>query len=374
MDPLDLRAEMPALDDVVYLNTGAASPSPRRVVKAMTECIERQQYAAPAAEGMYPALFSSLDDSRARLADFFGVAPEEIALTQSTADGINRVASALSWKPGNVVVRTDCEHSAGILPWKRLADLHGIEIRVLKTDRGRLNLDDVREVVAGADLLCLSSIAWNYGTRFPIEEVAEIAHDAGARVLVDAVQSPGQVAVNLDEWGVDFAVGAGHKWLCGPWGAGFVYVNETATEALEPRRVGYRSVVEANASEYTFETGAHRLEVGTTSPAPHAGLRAALDALDAIGLDTIEERIEGLTDRLKTGIDDERLLSPRAHESGLVTIAVEDPNATIERLSTEGIRIRSLPSPEAIRVSVHAFNTTEDVDTLLTVLHEDVSF
>ena len=365
MDPLDLRRDIPALDEMTYLNTGAASPASRTVVEAATDEIERQQYVAPTEEGMYPALFASLDDSRARIADFLGAEPDEIALTQSTADGIARVASALPWREGDVVVRTDCEHSAGVLPWKRLRDLYGIEIRELETTRGRLDLDAVRETVAGADLLCLSSITWNYGTRLPIEEIVAIAHDAGARVLVDAVQSPGQVGVDVTEWGADFAVGAGHKWLCGPWGAGFLYVSEDATAALEPTRMSYRSVAEPDGEAYTFAAGARRLEIGTTSPAPHAGLKAAIDCIESIGLDTIENRIERLTDRLKAGLDDETLPSPREYESGLVTISVDDPEATVERLSQNGIRIRALPSPAAVRASVHVFNTADDIDALL---------
>lgn len=368
MDPLELRADMPALDDVTYLNTGAASPAPQRVVETMSDCIERHQYAAPTDEGMYPALFDAFEDTRETIAAFLGAEADEIALTRSTADGINRVASALPWQAGDVVVRTDCEHSAGILPWKRLRDLSDIEVRELETTRGRLDLDAVRELAMDADLFCLSSLTWNYGTRFPIEEIVDIAHDAGARVLVDAVQSPGHVDVDVTDWGADFVVGAGHKWLCGPWGAGFLYVTDDATAALEPRRVGYRSVTEPNAEDYTFAAGARRLEVGTASPAPHVGLSAAIDYIESIGIDTIENRIERLTGRLKAGIDDERLLSPRTYESGLVTIAVDDPEATVERLSREGIEIRSLPSPAAIRTSVHVFNTTEDIDALLTHL------
>lgn len=368
MDLLDLRADIPALSDVVYLNTGAASPSPRSVVDATIECIERQQYAAPVEGGMYQALYATLDEARATIADFLGATADEIALTQSTADGINRIATALPWTAGDVVVRTDCEHSAGILPWNRLADLYDIEVRVLETERGRLDPETFAEAVADAKLCCLSSISWNYGTRFPIREAVDVAHEAGTRVLVDAVQSPGQVDVDVTEWGADFAVGAGHKWLLAPWGAGFLHVDADATAALEPRRVGYRGVVDPNAPEYTFAAGARRLEVGTASPAPHAGLQAAIHTLESVGIDTVERRIERLTDRLKAGIDDEALLSPHTYESGLVTIAVDDPDATVERLADAGIRIRSLPDPAAVRASVHAFNTAEDVDTLLTHL------
>ena len=368
MDPLDLREAIPALDEITYLNTGAASPAPRPVVEAVTDCVEHHQYVAPAAEGMYPALFAAFDDARETVAEFLGADPDEIALTRSTADGINRIATALPWQAGDVVVRTDCEHPAGILPWERLADRHGVETRVVETIRGRLDRDGLASALDGADLLCLSSITWNYGTRFPIAEIVEMAHDAGARVLVDAVQSPGQTTVDLDAWGADFVVGAGHKWLLGPWGAGFLYVADDATAALEPQRVGYRSVADPNDLEKGFAAGARRLEVGTASPAPHAGLMAAIECLDSIGFDTIEGRIERLTDRLKQGLDGDALLSPRAYESGLVTVDVDDPEATVERLASHDIRVRSLPSPDAIRVSVHAFNTAEDVDRLLSAL------
>jgi cysteine desulfurase/selenocysteine lyase len=364
MDPLDLREDIPALDDATYLNTGAASPAPTSVVDAATDEIERQQYVAPAGEGAYPALFETFADTRERVAEFLGADTDEIALTNSTADGIGRIATALPWQEGDVVVRTDCEHSAGILPWKRLRDMYGVEVRVLKTEAGRIDRDRAIEVLSGADLFCLSSITWNYGTRLPIADLTDIAHDAGARVLVDAVQSPGQVAVDVSEWGADFAVGAGHKWMCGPWGAGFLYVNDEATAALDPDRVGYRSVTDPNADDYEFAAGAKRLEVGTTSPAPYAGLQAAIDCIESIGIDTVESHIERLTDRLKEGIDDDRLLSPREYESGLVTVAADDPEATVERLAGEGIVVRSLPSPAAVRASVHAFNTDEDIDAL----------
>lgn len=367
MEPAEFRAAIPALSECVYLNTGAASPSPTGVVEAVESCLEHHEYAAPAAEGMYSAADSVFDETREAVADLLGADAHEIALTESTADGIGRIASAIDWTAGDAVVRTDCEHPAGVLPWRRLADTRGIEVRVVGTDRGRLDRDALVEQVDGARLLCLSSLSWNYGTRFPIREAVEIAHDAGAQVLVDAVQSPGQMAVDVEEWGADFVAAAGHKWLCGPWGAGFVYVADGATVSLEPERIAYRSVVDPGAADYEFKPGAQRLEIGTTSPAPYAGLRSAIETIERVGLETIESHVARLTDRLKDGLG-ERLLSPTAYESGLVTFADETPERTVERLADAGVRIRSLPEPEALRASVHVFNTAADIDTLLSEL------
>jgi len=109
---------------------------------------------------------------------------------------------------------------------------------------------------------------------------------------------------------------AGHKWVLGPWGAGFLYVDREAATELAPRAVGYRSVEDPNADEIVFKEGAKRFEVGSTTPAAHVGLIEALDAIDAVGIATIEDRIASLTDRLKDGVPDDRLLSPREYESG----------------------------------------------------------
>jgi len=367
MRPADLRAEMPALDGLVYLNTGASGPSPRRVVDAATGFLERHAYEAPGGEGMYPVAWDELDRTREAVADLLNASPGEIALTQSTADGISRVANALPWAAGDTVVRTDLEHAAGVLPWRRLADTAGIDVRVHETERGRLDLDALEAQLRDADLLCLSSLAWNYGTRLRVSEAVDLAHEAGARVLVDAVQSPGQMDIDVREWGADFVAGAGHKWLLGPWGAGFLYVAEEAIETLQPDHVGYRSVEEPNAEGYRYHGNARRLEIGTLSPAPYAGLSEAIRTMEAIGLPTVEARIETLTDRLKEGLGD-RLVGPEAYESGLVTFEADDPEKTVGSLSESGIVVRSLPYPEAVRASVHAFNSEEDIDALLDAL------
>jgi selenocysteine lyase/cysteine desulfurase len=365
MTPEELRSSIPALSETTYMNTGASGPSPQRVVAAAEDCLEHHEYRAPADEGMYTAAWDRFDETREAVAAHVGASPAEVALTQSTTDGINRIACALGWDAGDAVVRTDLEHSAGILPWERGRKRHGIDVRVVETDRGRLDLDAVKDAVEGASLVVLSSLSWNYGTRLPVSEVVDVAHDAGARVLVDAVQSPGQVPVDVREWGADFVAAAGHKWLLGPWGAGFLYVREDVADELSPAYVGYRSVEDANETEYRFKSGARRFEVGTTSPAPYAGLRAAIDVIEDVGYDAITDRVRTLTDYLKEELGDDRLLSPREYESGLVTFEADDPEALVERLDGDGIKIRSLPYPEAVRASLHAFNTREDVDRLL---------
>ena len=365
LSPADLRADIPATDDVAYFNTGASGPSPRRVVDAICEGQAAHAYDSPGGAGMYPAAYDQFDRTREAVADLLGANPDEIALTQSTTDGVNLIAGSLDWQPGDVVVRTDVEHPGGILPWRRLEDTHGVEVRVVGNDQGSFDLDDFADAVADARLVCLSSLAWNYGTQLPVEEVTALAHEAGARVIVDAVQSPGQMPVDVADWNVDFLAGAGHKWLLGPWGAGFLYVDEDALDAVHPQRVGGRSVVESTAHDYEFEPTAARLEVSTKSVASYAGLEAAIRTIGDVGIDTVQARIRELTDRLKAGLPDDALVSPRGYESGLVSFRVDDPEAFVERVKAEGIVIRQLPYPDCVRASVHVFNTPAEIDALL---------
>jgi len=362
----DLRADVPALGEAAYFNFGAHGPSSESVVEAASAFVADHEYGSGTTDP-YERAFETYETVRERVADFVGAEPDEIALTESTTDGITRIAGAIDWTPGDVVVRTDLEHPAGVLPWKRL-EREGVEVRVVETEGGRIDREAYAEAVADARLVCFSAITWTHGTRLPVADLVEIADEAGAFTLVDAVQSPGQVAMDVSAWGADAVAAAGHKWLLGPWGSGFLYVDREAAADLAPRAAGYRSVEDPDGDEIAFKPGAKRFEVGTTTPAAHAGLVEALDAIDAVGLPAIEDRIASLTDRLKDGVPDDRLLSPREYESGLVTVDVDDPEATVERLADEGIVIRSLPHPDGIRASVHAVSTEAEIDRLVDAL------
>lgn len=370
MDLQTLRDGIPALDEATYLNWGASGPSPRRVVERIETALEYHEFDAPNREGMYPAAFDIYDDTRDAVASFVDGSPEDIALTQSTTQGINRIANAISWSPDDEVVITDVEHSAGRLPFYRLERDLDVTVTVLETDGGRIDVDELARAAGDATLVCFSAVDWIYGRRHPVAEIVDAIDEAGAISLVDAVQVPGQMEMDVEGWGADIVAAAGHKWLLGPWGAGFLHVDESVAETLQPKSVGYRSVEEPNEAAFTYKSGARRFELGTNSPAPYAGLQEAISIITQVGVHEIEERIRSLTEYLKDGIAADRLRSPPSFHSGLVSISTSDPNATVERLATSGVQIRSLPRPETVRVSLHAVNTESDVDAVLAELSE----
>lgn len=369
LTPMELRADVPALDEEAYFNYGAHGPSPRYVVERAESFLADHEFTVPATGDPYQHAFDTYDEVRERVAQFVNAAPAEIALTESTTAGINAVADGISWDDGDVVVRTDLEHPAGTLPWRRL-ERAGVEVRTVPTEGGRIDRDAFADAVRDAKLACFSAITWTHGTRLPVAELVEIAHDAGALALVDAVQVPGQAELNVDAWGADAVAAAGHKWLLGLWGGGFLYVDRAVASELTPRRVGYRSVDDPSDPAVSFAPGAERFEVGSANPAPHVALSEAMDTVRAVGITTIRDRIAALTERFTDAVPEERLLTPTPADSGLVTVDARDPQATVERLAGDGITVRSLSDPDAVRVSIHAVNTAEEVDRLADALVE----
>ncbi len=367
-DPDGLRDSIPALgpENGAYFNTGASGPSPRPVMDAMAEFHQEQKGRMPAGEWTYELGFGAYEASRKAVASHVGADPEEIALMGSTGDGLSAVAAALDLDSGDTIVRTDLEHPAGTLPWAALERRRNVEVRELKTEAGRIDLASFADRIGDADVVCFSSLSWNYGTRLPVQELADIASETGAFTLVDAVQEPGQGPLDFTSWGVDAVVASGHKWLLGPWGSGILYVNRDVVEELQPAQVTYRSVsgTAGCPSEYELATGAARFERGTSAPAPYVGLAAAIRVSDTIGPDVIRDRSLRLANRLVARLPEASVVSPLDPESGLVTVAVEEPDETVERLETDGLAIRSLTDPKAIRASVHAFNTEQEIDRL----------
>jgi cysteine desulfurase/selenocysteine lyase len=363
--PTALRSTIPVLDGEVYFNWGASGPSPEYVVDSVTAAQEYQEYRAAGDEGLYVAAMDVYDVAREAGAELFGTDPETVALTNSTTDGINRIATALDWTPGDTIVTTDVEHAAGRLPWTRLERVHDVEVRVIETDTGVIDLADLDRALEGADLLSVSAIDWLYGRVLPVAEMVDLAHENDALALIDAVQAPGQRAIDVEDWGADFVAAAGHKWLLGPWGAGLLYVAEDTLDRTDPAHVGFRGLADRSVDGYELRADARRFEIGTDNPGPYAGLCAAIETHESVGPAAIAERIEGLRERFVDGVPADRLISPPEEPTGLVTIAVDDPETVVEALGEESISVRSVPLPEAVRVSIHAVNTESEVEALL---------
>ena len=289
---------------LIYLDHAATSQKPRQVLEALQHYYDHDnanvhrgahQLSARATEGFEAA--------RAKAAAFVGAAsPNEIVFTRNASEAINLVAR--SWgeanlRPGDEVLLTVMEHHSNLVPWQLLAQRTGCVLRHAGlTPSGELDLDDLRSKLSERTrLVSLVQVSNTLGCLNPIAAVAELAHAAGALVLVDACQSLPHLPVQVRELGADFLVGSSHK-LCGPTGMGFLWGREALLEAMPPFLGGGEMIQDVYLEHSTWAGLPHKFEAGTPAIGEAIGMGAALDYLQAIGLDRIHSWEQQLTRQL----------------------------------------------------------------------------
>jgi selenocysteine lyase/cysteine desulfurase len=368
MDQQTLRADLPITDSLVYLNTGASGPVTTTVQDAVAAALRRHGSAADP----YGVAAEITDMARERVADFVGATPAMVAFTQSTTAAINAGILACDLKPGQTVVQTSIEHGAAQLPLQR-QQRRGVSITTIDASGGELDMDGFSTAVMEADLVVVSAVSWTHGTVLPIKAIVEEAHDAGARVLVDAVQAVGQRPVDIQRWGADMVAFAGHKWLMAPWGAGVLVIHPDAVEDLHPATVGFAGV-DTDDEGFRWHPDARRFELGTRAVGPLAGLTAALDQIGPIGMEAVTRWNRSRAQQLIEAVAGVVAPIGSPGETGIVTLRVDDPEATVSALADAGFIVRHIPDLRgSLRVSMHIFTTPEEVSAFATTLREIVT-
>ncbi|MDE2653082.1 MAG: aminotransferase class V-fold PLP-dependent enzyme, partial [Gemmatimonadota bacterium] len=213
------RAEIPAATGSRYFQTGGIGPSPNAVIEHIQERLAFQNQGP--ADPRYATDMARIEpDLRARLARVFGAAPEEVALTHSTSEGISIVAWSLNWNPGDEVVISNVEHPANVIPWYVLRDRFGIVIREIDLSTGTGLIDQVRGQLSNRTrMVSISHVSRNNGRALRSGESAELGsllRARGVRYHLDGAQGPGCVATDFRALGADCYSTCGHKWLLGP--------------------------------------------------------------------------------------------------------------------------------------------------------------
>lgn len=376
MDIEALRRQIPTTRQAAYLNTGWAGPNPVSVVEAITAQLQAELEDGPASPATIARGKTLESDVRAALAAFLRVAPEEVIPTQNTTAGLNLVAGGLDWRPGDHVVTCSLEHPSVLGVCHGLGQRHGARVTVVQLqpqDETASILEKFAEAIEpGTRLLALSHVQYSCGLRVPVEELIPLAHQRGARVMLDGAQTVGQVDLDLHRLGVDYYSGPGQKWLLGPQGTGVLYVRADLIAELQPVAGSFRSVESVEErGDVAFRTGdLVKLLTGTDSPALLAGLKAALEFVSKVGTACTEARSRELGQQLKGRLSEApgvTLTCPTdpARSSGLVTCAIEgqEPAQVVQRLwSEERIAARAVRHPSAVRFCTAFFNTEEEVD------------
>ncbi len=399
-----IRKDFPILDrtvrdgrTLVYLDSGATSQKPTVVLDAERDFYEHHNAAVHrGAHELAEEADLLYEGARSRIAEFIGAQSNEIIFTKNATEGINLVAYSMSNAatagpeaerfvvgPGDEVVVTEMEHHGNLVPWQQLCRRTGATLRWFGIgDDGRLDLSDIESVITDrAKVVAVVHQSNVLGTVNPLDAIIRRAHEVGALVIADAAQSVPHMPVDVAELDVDFLAFSGHK-MCGPTGVGVLWGRAELLADMPPFLTGGSMIEIVRMEGTTFLPPPQRFEAGVPNTAQAIGLGAAVEYLDALGMDAIAEHEQALTayalQRIG-GLDGVRIIGPAEAESRGATISfVVDglhPHDVGQVLDEQGIAVRTghhcawptarrFAVPATTRASFYLYTTLAEIDAL----------
>jgi cysteine desulfurase/selenocysteine lyase len=394
-DPVQIRSEFPTLDQtvngspLVYLDSAATSQKPHAVLEALSEYYVRDN--ANVHRGIHELSRRSTiayEKAREKVASWINAPePAEVVWTSGTTQAINLIAMA--WGLDNVgegdeILISVLEHHSNIIPWQLLAARRNAKLRYIELDdQGRLLLDDLPKLLTErTKIVSISHVSNALGTINPVKEIAAMAHDVGAVVVVDGAQGAVHTKVDVQDLGVDFYACSGHK-MCGPTGIGVLWGRRELFEAMSPYQGGGEMIHMVGRQESTWAEIPHKFEAGTPNIAGAIGMGAAIDFLSEIGMDAImkheRELMEYALERVGA-VPGITIYGPESPDerSAVISFTLGDahPHDISTILDAEGIAVRAghhcaqlvmkhLGVAATARASFYLYNTTDDVDRLI---------
>jgi cysteine desulfurase/selenocysteine lyase len=399
LDVAAIRADFPLLQravnghPLVYLDSAATSQKPQQVLDAVDNYY--RSHNANVHRGVHTLGNEATDifeRARGRVAAFIDAPAEGVVFVRNTTEALNLVASSYAREllsPGDRVLLTEMEHHSNLVPWQLAAERAQLELAFLRLqDDGTLDLSSLDELLAPpTKLVSLSHQSNVLGTVVPLRQVVEAAHARGVLVCVDAAQSVPHMPVSVRDLDCDFLAFSGHK-MCGPMGAGVLWARPELLERMPPFLGGGSMILRVSLQRSSWNTVPHKFEAGTPDVGAAAGLAAACDYLDAVGMDRVHAHELELTSHLLSlleemdGVD---VYGPRdmGVRGGAVSFNVAGVHAhdvgTI--LDREGVAVRAghhccqplmqrLGVAATARASVYLYNTHEEIDALGAALGE----
>src|SRR5579862_2665236 len=376
-DDFPLLAQSPGLH---YLDSAATSQKPRVVLDAIRDLYETA-YANPH-RGAYALSVAATDRyhaARERVARFLGVGdPACLVFTRGTTESLNLVAATADIHRGDEIIVTRLEHHANFVPWQQLAIKTGATFQIAEiTPDGRLDLDHLKSLISPrTKILAVTHVSNAIGAITPLADIPR-----GMIVVVDGAQSAPHLRVDFDQLGVDFYAFSGHKML-GPTGIGGLVGRRELLEKMPPYQTGGDMIEFVGDDHTTWNVLPHKFEAGTPNLAGAVGLAAAVEYLDAIGMDEVrrhEQALTALASERLTAMEGVRVFGPPpAERSGVVSFTVADihPHDLATILDQDGVAIRAghhcaqplirrLGVGATARASFYVYNDESDVDALV---------
>ena len=391
-----IRADFPILTqkvhgkDLVFLDSAASAQKPRQVIDCMAETM-RTQY-ANIHRGLYwmsEHTTEAYEAVRDQVAGFLGAgAREEIIFTRNSTEAINLVAHSYGslLRPGQVVLISEMEHHANIVPWQMLRDRAGIELRVTPvTDDGALDMEALGQNLSDGRvaLVAITHMSNVLGTITDARAIADMAHAAGAKVLFDGSQLAVHRRVNVRELDADFYVLTGHK-LYGPTGIGVLWARREILDEMPPFLGGGDMISTVSFGRSTWAPVPHKFEAGTPAIIETIGLGAAISYIESIGFDRIGAHEEALTAHALKALGQVsglKVIGTAPERGGVISFTMADvhPHDIATLLDRNGIAVRAghhcaeplmrrLGVSATARASFGIYTTPEEIDLLVATL------
>lgn len=381
------RTRFPGVNDQIYFETSARGLLPQGALDAAMHFYEAAlRGAAKETDPVYHAA----ERAREQFARLVGASADEVTLTRNVTEGLNMIVASLPWQSGdNAIVCRDIEHPNGVYSLYNMRDRHGIEVRIAEpTPDLAMPVDAVSRMIdKRTRLVIMSSVTFATGARTELDRIGRICRERGVILLVDGAQSVGALDLDVHAAQVDaMAVGAS-KYLCGPYGLGFLFVRRAFAETLQPAYLGRFSVDLGDAHEgvqgsdrYTLMRGARRFDLGSANyPAANA-IGCSLELLQSTGIPVIEGHVTALARRMDAGLRELGVPlisgSVETHRAHIVVAgwktASPDGAALIAGLSRHfaARRMRVSERLGRLRFSFHLYNTADEVEQVLAAVRE----
>lgn len=377
------RAEFPtvAKEDRVHFNHCMVSPLPERGIEARRECERTWIEAHP-----HPWFewYDKIDEVKERFADLINASPAEVAVVPSVTDAIASVSSAFDYGPGNdEVVTTEMEFPTMWQFWQAQSQHRGAEIRMAESADGERVATDAYADVIGDDtaLVCTSHAFSATGGLMDPKPVADLVHDRGGYLFLDAYQSMGVVPIDVQEQDVDMLATGTTKFLFGGPGIAFLYVDADVAAELEPAHFGwFGSDDKFEAEDPDYAEGASRFQLGTPQITNTYQAGAGLSILQEVGVDTVHDRVVERTNHIIEGARDRGfgVATPDADDrrTAIVTVKVENHEEAFERMGEDGFMTSFVASQlvdGGLRLSPHFYTTPDEVEAALDALAENAT-
>ena len=368
-----------------YLDTAATAQKPQTVVDAMSRALGRDY--ATVHRGVYgrsAEMTLGYEAARRRVANFVGGQEDEIVFTRGATEAINLVAAswgAANLKAGDRILLSVLEHHSNIVPWQLLRERTGVEIDVCPlTEDGRIDIDAARQIVDKRHkLLALSHVSNVLGSRLDVAAAAELAQSVGAKLLLDGCQAVPRLKVDVAALGCDFYVFSAHK-LYGPTGIGALWARQELLQAMPPFQGGGSMIDRVTFEKTTWADAPQRFEAGTPAITEAIAFAAAVDYVEAIGMDAAERHENALTAKAREAlgrINSLRLFGPE-DSAGIVSFTMDGihPHDLGTILDEENVAIRAghhcaqplmdhLGVPATARASFGIYSDEEDIAALI---------